>query len=240
MSIVDDQCGVVGAGQRRDLSQRRDVTIHGKHALGEDELWTAIPLILSHKLGEMSGVAMPVSDLMHVRRLAAKMHAGVIETVGEDQRLGPEYALIKECLKHRRIGLKPGRHEQRSRLLLERRHLGLDAFEEVEIAGDQARCARARAVVPGPFRRPGDERLMKAQGQIIVARQIDVCPTAGQEGARIASLDHTQLPPQMVLAEGIEKGLVPGFASNHDPVLAKGLILSNQIAWKPCQKPWKA
>jgi hypothetical protein len=81
---------------------------------------------------------------------------------------------------------------------------------------------------------------VKAQGQIVVAGEIDVSPAVDPKVARIARSHRGQFPPQTILPEAIEKVLVPAFASNHDPVLAKGLIPSNQSLGTPCQKPWKA
>lgn len=51
--------------------------------------------MLFQEFGEVVGRRMAIADLAHARRLAAKMHAGVIEPVGENQRLGAEYALVE-------------------------------------------------------------------------------------------------------------------------------------------------
>ncbi|ODS01513.1 hypothetical protein AUC69_06605 [Methyloceanibacter superfactus] len=112
MGIVDDQRRVMGAGQTRDLRDRRHVAIHGEHALGKDEFRAAIALKLSQKLGEVIGVPVAVTLLAHARRLAAEMHAGVVEAVGENQRLGAEHGAIEQRLQHRGVGLEAGRHDQ--------------------------------------------------------------------------------------------------------------------------------
>ncbi len=88
MGIVDDQEGSVLARVRGNFSERRHIAIHRKHALGQDEFRPVICLILIQKLAEMGCVAMAVADLPHAGRLAAEMHAGVIETVGKNERLG--------------------------------------------------------------------------------------------------------------------------------------------------------
>ena len=71
-------------GERGNLAERRHVAIHGEHALGQDEFRPVISLILTQKLAEMGGIAMTVTELPHACRLAAEMHAGVIEAIGED------------------------------------------------------------------------------------------------------------------------------------------------------------
>ena len=103
----------------------------------------------------MGCVAMAVADLPHAGRLAAEMHAGVIETVGKDERLGAEHAPVEQRLEHGGVGLKARGHDERRRLPLEARELGLDRREQVEIAGDEARGARAHAICLGPLDRPG-------------------------------------------------------------------------------------
>ena len=118
------------------------------------KLGPLIALILTQKLGEVGGVAMAVAELPHAGRLAAEMHARMIEPVGEDERLGAEHGLVEKRLQHRGIGLEARGHDQRGLLALQLRELGLDRREQVEIAGDEARGAGAGAIGLGPFASP--------------------------------------------------------------------------------------
>src|SRR6185436_3924886 len=63
MSIVDDEHGVMLAGEESDLGERCCIAVHGEHALGQDELRPVISLILTQKRIEMGGVAMAVAGL---------------------------------------------------------------------------------------------------------------------------------------------------------------------------------
>ena len=108
--------------------------------------------------------------------------------------------------------------------------LGLDRREQVEIAGDEARGAGADAIGLGPFDRAGDQRLVEAKPEIVVAGEIDVGPPLGADDPRIARRDREQRPPQALAGAGVEKGPVPAFACRHDPVLAKGQTGSNRNA----------
>ena len=54
----------------------------------------------------MGGIAVPVADLADAGRLAAEMHARVIEAVGEDKRLGAEHGPVKQSSEDRGIGLE--------------------------------------------------------------------------------------------------------------------------------------
>jgi hypothetical protein len=129
MRVVHDQHRVINACEPRDLRHRRDVAIHREHALRKNEFRTAMRLILSQKLGEMAGVAVPVSDLTNAGRLAAEMHAGVVQAVGEDERFGAEHASIEQRLQDRRIRLEAGRHEKRRGLVFQAGDLRLDGSE---------------------------------------------------------------------------------------------------------------
>ena len=113
-SVLDVQNGVrtgierlVLARECCDLGDRRHVAVHREHALGQDEFRPLISLILTQKLAEMRGIAVPVTDLPRPGRLTAEMHAGVIEPVGEDKRFRTEHAPVEKRLQHGGIGLKP-------------------------------------------------------------------------------------------------------------------------------------
>ena len=174
MGVVDDEHGVMLAREASDLGERRDIAVHGEHALGQDEFRPLISLILTQKRAEMGGVAMAIADLARAGRGAAEMDARVIEPVGENERLGAEHAPVEQRLQHRGIGLEARGHDQRRRLLLQRRDLGLDTCEQIEVAGDETRGAGAHAMLFRPRFRPLDQRRMEAQGEIVVAGEIDV------------------------------------------------------------------
>src|SRR5262245_47162851 len=107
MRVVDDQAGLVLGREKRDVRKRRDVAVHREHALGQDEARAAISLISTQKLAEMVGVAMTIAELAHASRLAAEMHACVIEAVGEDKRIGAEHVAVEQRRKHGGVGLEP-------------------------------------------------------------------------------------------------------------------------------------
>jgi hypothetical protein len=145
------------------------VAVHGEDALSQDESRASIALMLTQKLAEMGGIAMPVAGLANAGGLAAEMHARVVEAVGEDERLRSEHGPIEQSGEDRGIGLEARGHHQGRRLALEPRDLRLNAREKIEIAGDEARSARAGAVALGPFCRPLDQSLVESQSQIVVA-----------------------------------------------------------------------
>src|SRR5690349_19889452 len=104
MRISGDQARLVRKGQARLLLQRRHVAVHGKDALSQDEFRASMALMLTQKLAEMGGIAMPVANLANACGLAAEMHARVVEAVGEDERLRAEHGPIEQSGKDRGIG----------------------------------------------------------------------------------------------------------------------------------------
>ena len=215
MRVVDDQAGLVLTREAHELVERRDVPIHGKDALAQDEFRAVVALMLGEKGAEMACVAMAVADLPRTRRLAAEMHAGVIEAVGEDERLGAKHASIENGLERGGVGLEARRHDERGLLALEARELGLDRAKQLEISGDEARGSRSHAPFVGPLDRPADQGLVEAKPEIVVAGEIDVSPALGVDRPRLARGDSQQEPPQALLGALIEKGPVPCFASDH-------------------------
>ena len=95
----------------------------------------------------MGGVAVAVADLASTRGGTAEMHAGMVEAITEKKRLGTEDAAIEQSLEHRGVGLEAGGHDQRRGLLFQCRDLLFERRKQIEIAGDEARGAGARAVL---------------------------------------------------------------------------------------------
>ena len=73
-----------------------------------------------------------------------------------------------------------------------------------------------------PRFRPVDQRRVKAQGEIVVAGEIDVSLAPDADGPRVARLDAGEATTQAVALARFKIGSVASFASWHDPVLAKG------------------
>ena len=73
-----------------------------------------------------------------------------------------------------------------------------------------------------PRLRPIDQRRVKAQGEIVIAGEIDVSLAPDADGPRVAGLDVNEPAPQPLALARFKIGSVASFASRHDPVLAKG------------------
>ena len=217
MRVVDDQAGLMRARKRGDVAERRHVAIHGEDALGQDEFRPVISLILTQKLAEMAGVAMTVADLPHPRRLAAEMHARVIEAVGEDERLGAEHASVEKGLKRGGVGLEARRHDECRLLSFQAREFGLDRRKQVEIAGDEARGAGAHAPGFRPCDRPANQSLVEAQAKIVIAGEVDVGPALGADGPRLAAATASKNRRKPSRARFRERPGT-GFRFRHDPV----------------------
>ena len=93
--------------------------------------------------------------------------------------------------------------------------------KRLQIAGDKARGAGACAVAPGPLHRPLDQGRVESKPEIVVAGEIDVVAPGDADGPCIDRLDIDEAPLQPLAAKALEEPLVPAFASDHDPVLAR-------------------
>lgn len=182
----------------------------------------------TEKFAEVNGVAMAVADLAYARGGAAEMHAGVIEAVGEHKGLRPEHVAVKKSVEHGGVGLKARGHDQRSLFLLQLRHFRLKHCKQVEIAGDEARGAGARAIISRPCLGSLNQRRVEAKREIVVAGKIDKGVAADANGPRIACLDRGKVSPQALEAPLLEKSLVSAFVACHDPVLAQKRSFSQE------------
>ena len=54
----------------------------------------------------MIHIAMTVTMLAHASSLASEMHAGMVQPVRKNQRLGSQHLLVENSLKNSGIGLK--------------------------------------------------------------------------------------------------------------------------------------
>ena len=84
--------------------------------------------------------------------------------------------------------------------------------KQIEIAGDEARGAGARAVLLAPGRGAFDQGRMEAQPEVVVAGQIDAILPADADGPCIDGLDRREGAAQAIPVARIEKGLVAAFA----------------------------
>ena len=110
---------------------------------------------------------------------------------------------------------------QRRRLSFELGDLAFDGGKQLEIAGHEARGARARSVAPDLRRRSLDQGRAESQTEIVVAGEIYVVAPGDTDHPRIYRLHVDQAPLQALAAKALEEPLVPAFASDHDPVLAR-------------------
>src|SRR5690348_18414250 len=71
-----------------------------------------------------------------------------------------------------------------------------------------------------------DYLALRTKREIVIAGEIDVSLAADVDDPRVTRCDLAQGSAQAIAPACGEKGLVPAFASDHDPVLAKGLSFS--------------
>ncbi len=125
MRVVDDQAGLMRA-RRRAMSPSGATSPSMEKTLSVRMNFGPVIAVIRQEARRDGRVAMTVADLPRARRLAAEMHACVIEAVGEDERFGAEHASVEKRLKRRGVGLEAGSHDERRLLGFQARELGLD------------------------------------------------------------------------------------------------------------------
>ena len=143
VAVVDQNHGIMLLSEFGDLVQRRDVTVHAEHAVGDNQLPLA-PRVLPEYLLECGHVVV----LVHGPRRLGQPHAvdyrAVVQFVGDDYVLGAAHEGGDEAYVG---GVSRGVNECRFDLLEASTHaLGFEV--EVQSAGYSAYRARAGAVLP--------------------------------------------------------------------------------------------
>ena len=74
---------------------------------GQDEARPVIALILAQKLGEMGGVRRAGTGFPVRRGLAAEMHARMVQSVCDHERLCTEHGPVEQCASTAALAWKP-------------------------------------------------------------------------------------------------------------------------------------
>src|SRR5680860_979686 len=115
---------------------------------GNLELFAPIEAKVAHLKGKPAALVMASGF---------QTNAAVLQALLDRSVLGAEHASVEKRLEHGSVGLETARHDEGRGLALEMRDLGFDRREQFEIAGDEARGARAHAVNLRPRPDPVDQ-----------------------------------------------------------------------------------
>ena len=166
--VIDHHDGAVFVGNIAELVDGADIAVHGKDAVGDDELAAGLVLDLLQQLFAVGDIFVAEDLDLRAGEAGAIDDAGVIELVGEDEVFFAENARDGSG-----VGGEAGLEDD----------AGFDAFEcgdlffelhvDAHRAGDGADGSGAYAV----FLRGGDGRLAKlgviAEAEVVIGGKVD-------------------------------------------------------------------
>ncbi|KAF1792231.1 hypothetical protein GQ600_13683 [Phytophthora cactorum] len=141
VALVKEELGVVLLGQRRNLLQRRDITVHAEDAIGGDESRAAVLRVLELLL-QVLHVHVLEAMTLGLAEPDAVDDAGVVELIGE-------YGvfLVEHSLEETSIGVKARRVQDGVLSAVEGRDGVFQLLVDVLRAADEAHGAEAKAAV---------------------------------------------------------------------------------------------
>ena len=164
--FVHVQAGAVTARERADLRQRGDVSFHGKHPVGHDQLAAALHRA-QQALQLVEIVVVVAVDAGAAGGARGQQHAvhqrAVIEAVGEHVIAAPG-----KRLQRAQVGLVAGGEAQRGRLAHEVRQLLFQLLVEAQGAVEEARPGATGAVAAGSLDRRLDDAPVPGEAKVVV------------------------------------------------------------------------
>ena len=139
--IVRHQPGVVFVGERQQLGERRQIAVHGEHAVGHDQHMVVLGAMRCQQFARMRDVVVAERHHLAARQLRAGEQASVRQFIHQHQPVAPD--------QHRNdagIGEIAGAEHDRGLCLLDAGEARFQLRVERVVAGDQARGARAGAI----------------------------------------------------------------------------------------------
>ena len=169
VAVVDQHFRVVALGQRADLGELCDITVHREDAVGGDQLEAGA---VGRRLLQ------PVLQLVHVgigEAIAARLgkpHAvddrGVVEAVGDD-RVG----LVEQRLEHAAVGVEAGGEDDRIILAEVPGDRQFELAMQRLRAADEAHRGHAEAELVHRALGGGDHLRMAGETEIVVGAEVE-------------------------------------------------------------------
>jgi len=201
VSIVDHHDGTVFFSEIGQFVDGADVSVHGKDAVGDEELLAGLVLDLLQELFGVGDILVAEDLDFGLRETGAVDDAGVVEFVGEN-----EILFAEDAGDGAGIGREAGLEDD----------AGLDAFEgcdlffqlhvDVHGACDGADGSGAYSVFfcgsdGGLF-----EARIVAEAEVVVGREVDdALAVVGADGGLLV-VEHTQLEECSLYTQGVELG----------------------------------
>ena len=199
--VVDHQRGVVLRGQRRQLAQRREVTVHAEHAVADDQPQPCRGgALVRQRRGEAGEIGMRDARVLRTGQATTVDQRGVVEFVGDQQ-----IVAAQQRAQHAEVGRPAGGEQQHARPLHEVGELFFQLPVLAVVAGHQRRGAAAGAVGQGRTGGFGQPRV-GGQAQVVVAAEIDAAAPGDLQMRAMAAVDRPADAVEIGLADPCQLG----------------------------------
>ena len=182
-----------------ELRQRSDVAVHGKDAVGDEQLVAGFVLDFVQQLLGVRDVLVTKNLDFGAREACAVDDAGVVQLVGDDE------VFFAEDRRNRPSISREARLEDDAGLhVLEARDLLLQLHVNTHGAGDGAHRARAHAILLRRLQSGFAQLGVRCQPEVVVGSEVD--DLLAVEGAHrpLLILQHTQLEVRAFLLQVVE------------------------------------
>ena len=203
VGVVGHQPGVVGAGNPRERRKRREVAVHGKDAVGQDERPRMGVAVLGEKGAHMVDVVMAEGEQPRAAQLGAAPQAGMRELVDQE-----EVFFARQGWNDAEIGQITGAEHAGALGSLEPGEAVFQLGIERVIAGDEPRGPGADPVARERLARRRNDRRVLGEIEIVVAGKGDQLPAVAFDQDVVRPRRARQLAPQACPRKRVE--LRPG------------------------------
>ena len=184
------------SARSHSAGQRADVAIHGKDAVGDQQLLARLFLDAGQLFFGVRNVFVPEDQNLRLRKPRAVDDRGMVQRVGNDEIFFAQHRRDRS-----RIGRKAGLEDHAGFHILEARDLFFQLHVDLHGAGDGAHRARSDSVLARRFKRRFAQLGMRGQSEIIVRGEIDDFLAVERADRRLLVVEHAQLE---VRAFGLE------------------------------------
>ena len=179
--------------------QRANVAVHGKDAVGDDQLVAGLVLDRFELLFGVGCVFVAEDFDLRARQACAVDDAGMVQFVGDD-----EVFFAQQCRDRTGIGGESRLEDHAGFDVLEARDLLFELHVNLHSAGDGAHRARADAVLLRRFQRGFAQFGMGGQSEVVVGCEVDDLLAVEGAHGRLLIIEHAQLEVGALLLEFVQ------------------------------------
>ena len=202
MGVVDHHRSLIPVGDVANAGQRRDVAVHRKDAVGDDEdrsiraARAARSAGIAQHLLQAIDVAMREDGACRLRQPNAVDDRGVIELVADDQ-----VGVGRDRRNCSAVGGQARLQRQHCFDMLEIGQALLELLDQLGRAGDRAHGAGAHTELADGLLGRGDEMRMGSQAEVVVRREADDRPPVDRRVHRLGAGHDAQWPIEVLGAQ---------------------------------------